>query len=459
MPVPTNVVRFHNALVEGQAGGAEQRLYYHPGVGTEEVFWIERVLAGTIGAGLARNVKSAYCWLAANYADGDQIFLLGFSRGAFTVRSVAGLISRQGLPRAPDWALVDAAYRDARRKLKRAVDEQKFRRPGIHFLGVWDTVGALGIPPEFDWLPLWFMFLQPRFHDTELSPIVTNAYHALAIDEMRRTFSPTLWTAKSPSNREVIQMWFAGVHSDVGGGYRETGLSDTALDWMIERAASAGAVFHAHMRAQIHGDDRGVLHDSRLGVFKSSFVQPRRLPNLFNPEAAGPVGEQVHLSVLNRIGRPPISQAPYRETFRLEPGETRTVPVYAREKWNRTGIFVEPGERYEFSAAGEWLHWFVRSGPKGPGLLAWLFPSNYFRRYWRAPWLSLAGAVADFVNPGQSGKIRPLETFAIGAGSLVDLDSAELRRPAGYLYLFANDREAAHELYRGAIQVKVKRVA
>lgn len=457
--MPTNVVRFHNALLEGEAGGAEQRRYYHPGIGTEEVLWLERVWAGMTGAGLSRNVKSAYRWLAANYEDGDEIFLLGFSRGAFTVRNLSGLISHQGLPRTPDWALVESAYRDSRRKTKREVDERLFRRPRIHFLGVWDTVGALGIPPEFDWLPLWLTFLQPRFHDTELSPAVTHAYHALAIDEMRRTFSPTLWTASSPSNREVIQMWFAGVHADVGGGYREIELSDITLEWMMDRAESAGAVFHDHMRIQVRGEYRGVLHDSRLGVFRNSFVQPRRLPNLFDPEETGPVGQQVHLSVLNRIGRPPISQAPYRETFRLDPGKTREVPVYAKEKWNWTGIFVEPGERYEFSASGEWMHWFVRSGPQGFGRLAWLFPSNHLRRYRDAPWLSLVGAVADFANPSQSGEIRPLETFPIGAGNRLQLDSDELRRPAGYLYLYANDREAAHELDRGSILVMVKRIA
>lgn len=457
--MPTNVVRFHNALVEGDAGGVDQRRYYHPGIGTEEVFFLERIWAGMTGAGLSRNVKSAYRWLAANYDDGDEIYLAGFSRGAFTVRSLSGLISRQGLPREDDWRLVESAYKDARRKIKREPDERHFRPARIHFLGVWDTVGALGIPPEFDWLPLWLAFLQPRFHDTELSPAVTHAYHALAVDEMRRTFSPTLWTRSSPQNKEVVQMWFAGVHADVGGGYRETGLSDVALDWMTGRAAAAGAAFRPDMLEQIRGDHRGVLHDSRQGAFKGAIAQPRRLPNLDDPQFTGPVGQQVHLSVLNRIARPPISQAPYYERLRLAPGAREIIPVYARDKWNWTGIYVQPGEAYEFSAAGEWMHWFVRSGPEGLGWRAWLFPLSLWRRYRRARWLSLVGAVADFANPDQSGRIRPLETFAIGAGTSVRLDTGAMGRIEGYLYLYANDREGGFALNRGSVQVTVRRTA
>ena len=464
VPVPTNVVRFYNSLVEGDIGGGiEQVRYYHPGIGTEEVFSIERIWAGMTGSGLARNVKSAYAWLSANYDSGDEIYLLGFSRGAFTARALSGMIASQGIPltttnaegvRDPNWPLVESAYQDGKRRHKRGQDDTRFAYPPIHFIGVWDTVGALGIPPDFPRLPLWFAFFQPRFHDTELAPTVTHAYHALALDEMRRTFSPTLWTRRAPTNEDVIQMWFSGVHADVGGGYRENGLSDVALRWMIERAQDLGVAFHPHMLVQIHEDPRGVLHDSRLGVFESAIAQPRRLPDLDSLAPAGPLGQQIHHSVYERQGRPPIVQAPYRDIVRLNPGDERSFTVYARDKWNWTGLYLEPLEEYEISARGEWLHWFVRTGPTGCNWLGWLMP----RRFWHAPWMSLVGAVANFANPDQQGQIQQLEMFPIGNTSRVVLDTNGVGALWGYLYFHANDWEGGFKVNRGSLRVTVKRV-
>lgn len=464
VPVPTNVVRFFNALVEGDDGhGIRQRRYYHPGIGTQEVLSLERIWAGMTGKGLADNVKSAYAWLSANYDAGDEIFLLGFSRGAFTARALSGLVGSQGVPvtqpdsegvREPDWDLIDEAYRAGQRRHKRDPQDPRFRFPRIHFLGVWDTVGALGIPPDFPRLPLLFAFLQPRFHDTELSPAVTHGYQALALDEMRRTFSPTLWTGTSPDNKEVIQMWFPGVHADVGGGYRETGISDITLQWMIERAAALGAVFHPHMLEQVRGDMRGVMHDSRLGVFEGALTQPRRIPNLDPAAPAGPFNQQIHYSAYERQGRPPIFQAPYREMARLQPGEERTFRVYARDKWNWTGLYVERGEEYEVRARGEWLHWFLRCSAAGIGGLGWLAP----RRFWGAPWMSLIGAVANFENPNQRGQIPDLESFAVRGVTLLLLDTGGLGRVSGYLYFHANDREGGFKVNRGSLQVTVRRL-
>jgi uncharacterized protein (DUF2235 family) len=464
VPVPTNVLRFYNSLVEGDVGGEiEQRLYYHPGIGTQEVLSIERIWAGMTGAGLTRNIKSAYAWLSANYDDGDEIYLLGFSRGAFTVRALSGLIASQGVPRStadssglrePDWTLIESAYKDCSKRHKRDAGDSRFAYPPVHFLGVWDTVGALGIPPDFPRLPLWFAYFQPRFHDTELSPTVTHAYHALALDEMRRTFSPTLWTKRSPTNKEVVQMWFAGVHADVGGGYRETGLSDTTLQWMIERAQGLGVQFHPHMLDQIHGDARGVLHDSRQGVFANAIAQPRRLPDLAPLEPDGPLGQQIHVSVQERQGRPPIVQAPYRDLARLNVGEERSFEVFAHEKWNWTGLYVNPVEEYEISARGEWMHWFVRSGPAGCGGPGWLMP----RRVWSKRWMALTGAIADFANPSQEGRIKALDSFSVGTGTRIDLGPEGIGPLWGYLYFYANDREGGFRVNRGSLRVTVRRV-
>ncbi len=470
VPVPTNVVRFYNALAEGDAKGVEQRRYYHPGIGTEQVSWFARIWAGMTGAGLAANVKSAYAWLSTNHEDGDEIYLVGFSRGAFTVRSLSGLVSSQGIPRSrvvdgaeePDWGLIEAAYKRGADGVKPSSPDERFRHPPIHFLGVWDTVGALGVPPEFDWLPAWFLRLQTRFHDTELAPAVANAYHALALDEMRRTFSPSLWTRRSSSNREVVQMWFAGVHADVGGGYRETGLSDITLRWMIDRAADLGAKFRDHMLEQIGGDARGVLHDSRLGAFRNAIAQPRRIPDLDEWLKDGPVGQAVHVSVQERRGRPPISKAPYRPTLRLEPGEARTFRVYAKDKWNDTGLYVYPAQEYEISAHGEWTHWFVewmnwfvKCGPKGSGGISWLFP----RRFWRARWMSLVAGIANFANPDAGGRIEGLDPIPIGERALVNTMSPGGSDPLwGYLYFYANVREGAFKVNRGSMRVTVRRI-
>jgi len=455
VPVPTNVVRFYNSLVDGKAAdGIEQRRYYHPGIGADTAFSIERLWAGMTGAGLARNIKSAYAWLSTAYEDGDEIYLLGFSRGAFTVRSLSGLVWSQGVPRALDWTLIERACHEASKRRPRPRDDGRFRFPPIHFLGVWDTVGALGIPADFPGLPLWLAFLQPRFHDTELSPNVAHAYQALALDEMRRTFSPTLWTRRDPANREVIQMWFAGMHADIGGGYQETGLSDIPLRWMIERARALGADFHAPMLEQIREDARGVLHDSRQGVFAAAIAQPRRIPDLDPAAPPGPLGQQVHASVIERQGRPPIFQAPYRPLLRLAPGESHPVQVYARDKWTWTGIYLEPMQEYEISARGEWMHWFVKTGPAGCTGLGWLVP----RRDWSAPWMSLMAAVANFANPDQEGQIRPLETFRIGEQARVMLDPTGVGAMVGYLYFYANDRESGFRVNRGSLHVTVTRL-
>ena len=479
VPVPTNVVRFYNALVEGfpkkdpgaVAKGSEdleapveQLRYYHPGVGTEELSYIDRIIAGMTGAGLTRNVKSAYAWLTTTYVPGDEIFLVGFSRGAFTARSLSGLIASQGIHLAPpnakgerevDWDLVDRAFDACSDLKKRDRTDTRFAYADIEFLGVWDTVGALGIPPDIPFLPPRLAFTQPRFHDTELSPNVRHAYHALALDEMRRTFSPTLWTASSPFNREILQMWFPGMHADVGGGYRETGLADISLEWMIERARLRGATFHRHMLEQIEGNARGVMHDSRLGLFSSAHAQPRRIPDLDPLAPPGPFGQQIHVSAFERQGRPPIFQAPYRELVKLDVGKPHTFTVVAREKWNWTGIYVEPGQEYEISARGEWMHKYEKSGPEGRTMLGRLM----LRRFLGAPWMALAGAIADFENPDQQGRIKDLPSFNVSKGLTLSLTTSGIGRRAGCLYFFANVRENQFKKNRGALRVTIKRLS
>jgi uncharacterized protein (DUF2235 family) len=265
LPADTNVYKFFKALRQS----ATQTPCYDDGVGADGTP-IDRLLGGAIGAELFGKIKDGYTAIARAYQDGDRIFLFGFSRGAYTVRSLAGMIAICGLPgpgRFTDAATEEAfaAYRAGvqRRPLLDAFAARYDSRDvSIAVLGVWDTVGALGIPGGV------FAGLDERlygFLDTSLHADVEAAYHALAIDERRRPFVPTLWTTFAPG-QEVEQVWFAGVHGDVGGGYAETGLSDITLGWMIAKAAAKGLAFDAAALARYvppqaaHALDR--MHDS-----------------------------------------------------------------------------------------------------------------------------------------------------------------------------------------------------
>jgi uncharacterized protein (DUF2235 family) len=245
---PTNVAKLALGLLAGAA--SEQELFYEAGVGTTAD---ERVLGGAFGYGLSRNVRNCYRFLAETYEQGDELYLFGFSRGAYTARSLAGLVRNCGILQKKHVEKVDQAfafYRDhSDRTHPRALAAEIFRKmyshpdDDIHFIGVWDTVGALGIPAG---LPGW-KELATRFwgfHDTQLSSHVRFAYHALAIDEQRHAFQPTLWTLDAPAAGQTVeQVWFAGVHSEIGGGSADPALSDIALLWMVEKAKACGLRF------------------------------------------------------------------------------------------------------------------------------------------------------------------------------------------------------------------------
>ncbi len=235
----------------GATGGVHQLVYYVSGVGAGS-YAADRLLGGAFGFGLFHNVIASYRFLAQNYEPGDEIFIVGFSRGAYTARSVAGMVGRVGL--LTKLALVEERLPAAVHLYQRkdppggafGASVEEFKHDHCHpakvsFLGVFDTVGALGVPG--------FMRHAPRFHDIQLSSQVLRARHAMAIDETRLKFAPTFWEApEEPSgapteDERVKQVWFEGAHSDVGGGYRETGLSDTSLLWMAREAHEAGLVF------------------------------------------------------------------------------------------------------------------------------------------------------------------------------------------------------------------------
>jgi uncharacterized protein (DUF2235 family) len=270
------------AVAAADANGMEQRIFYHRGVGTNRR---ERIRGGAFGLGLSRNVKEAYRFVVDNFEPGDELFLFGFSRGAFTARSTAGFIRNAGILRRDNIDKIDDAYSLYRSRTAhpRGIEARLFRstysvETRIHFIGVWDTVGALGVPLN------GFRRFNRRwqFHDTELSTTVDAAFHALAIDEKRRAFAPTIWKQQPTAVDQVLeQVWFAGVHCDVGGGYPDASLADIALMWLAARAQSCGLTFRSDAFPAVVRDDvpdalpvvqpdlMGPLHESRKGFYKA----------------------------------------------------------------------------------------------------------------------------------------------------------------------------------------------
>ena len=246
----TNVYKLYKAtLVAG-----DQIPFYDDGVGADGTP-IDRLLGGAFGTGLFQKVKDGYSKISQVYEKGDQIYIFGFSRGAYTARSIAGMIANCGLPTSnfSDQVVETAfqAYRDKddRAKILAGLNQScAMFNPQITMVGVWDTVGSLGIPSLLGVVdPILYGFL-----DTSLHPNIQNAYHALAIDERRIEFPATLWTSQPNPGQTLEQVWFTGVHCDVGGSYPDdpdgTALADITLAWMMDKAAALGVTFDADVQ-------------------------------------------------------------------------------------------------------------------------------------------------------------------------------------------------------------------
>ncbi|MGB7555309.1 MAG: DUF2235 domain-containing protein [Candidatus Korobacteraceae bacterium] len=238
----TNVYKIFKAM----NFSADQCPIYDDGVGSDGDTLL-RLLGGAFGDGLDKKISDGYTRISHLYEKGDQVFLFGFSRGAYTARSLAGMIAICGLPtqNVDDNLTTQAfqAYRQhdmAQRQKMLASLNQTYALDcaQIIMVGVWDTVGALGIPAIFGGIDTQ----RYGFLDTKLHPDVKNAYHAVSVDERRREFPATLWSAAAPG-QTIEQVYFTGVHCDVGGGYPETGLSDITLSWMMGKAAALGVEF------------------------------------------------------------------------------------------------------------------------------------------------------------------------------------------------------------------------
>lgn len=296
--VKTNVQKIYEAINSGTPE-VPQLKYYGQGVGTGFTLG-DMLLGGSTGLGIDANIMNAYKFLMWNYEPGDHIYLFGFSRGAYTVRSLAGFIRNCGIMRPSFLHLILEAYNlyrdrssithpdsDLMKSFKRTygINQQE---TFIHFIGVWDTVGALGIPLK------WFDILnrQYQFHDVTISSQIKYAYHALAVDEKRKTFTPTLWqlSPKAVEDGSQIseQVWFPGVHSNVGGGYADSGLSDIALQWMIDKAQNTGLEFDKDILTKIKPQSAGTLRNSSSGIFRLM----RKLVRTINSGVADVIDEE-----------------------------------------------------------------------------------------------------------------------------------------------------------------------
>ncbi len=291
--------------------GVQQLVFYDKGVGTGR---FDRLAGGAFGLGIKKKILDVYRFLMATYEPGDDLFFLGFSRGAYTVRSSFGLIRNCGLLK-PEFAhKLEDAYSLYRRRDDAshpdAVESELFRRsystePRAKFIGVWDTVGALGLPVGG---VLKFINKRWSFHDMTLSSWADNAYQALAIDEHRKPFQPAVWNRSTNANGQVLeQVWFAGVHSNVGGSYPSTGLSDITLLWMLDRAEACGLAINRDLVATVdkpQPDPFGKLYDSQTIWYKLA-----GLGDYLRTIGQGDM-ETVSGSAIERLNNPDCQYAP-----------------------------------------------------------------------------------------------------------------------------------------------------
>jgi uncharacterized protein (DUF2235 family) len=267
---PTNVLKLARAIKPIGSDGIPQQVFYDWGVGS----YYSRVRGGVTGKGLHKNIMDDYRYIVQNYKHGDEIFLFGFSRGAYTIRSLCGMINNCGIIKRPNASRIQEAFEIYKKRGsvnspsgKNAIN---FRKSYSHisrkieFAGVWDTVGAMGIPISF----LGLFDDRDEFYDTKIGRNVEIARHAMAIDEHRSDFEPTIWQHRP--NMDMKQVWFAGAHSDVGGSYEPDTdgslAADTPLSWLMSEAR--GLSTELHLKQNLKEKITASLHDSRRNFYR-----------------------------------------------------------------------------------------------------------------------------------------------------------------------------------------------
>jgi uncharacterized protein (DUF2235 family) len=354
----TNVWRFHHALKPLYG----KDCFYDRGVGS----FAADITGKAFGTGVDQNLRECYEFLVRRWEPGDRIFLFGFSRGAFTVRSLANFIDLVGLV-APTKKKVSVRnrkgpgrirkslqkinvqraydlYRLSRkqvfeREITKARDEIGLRECPVYCIGVWDTVGAIGLPARRNDPKA---HLKHRHHRTDLSPTVRYAFQALALDDERQVFWPDRFDAPGRPDQTVEEVWFAGMHSDVGGGYeKEKRMSNVALRWMASKMPATLGISRSTFPVQ-EADSKGPMHDSRTGAAKAYRRRVRR------PRP----GAKAHASVLDRIAGPLVAPSEtreprgvYRPRALVQKSDTRNASAF-RPQWDSRPDFGL-GEHFE----------------------------------------------------------------------------------------------------------------
>ena len=513
----TNVWKIREALIHDET----QVVWYDPGVATgtsqaaRAAASLER-FAGTVwlgplatalgmagrlrtaweamtGTGVAENILEAYTELAQQYQQGDRIYIFGFSRGAYTARALAGVVRSCGLLKASNFRYAPAvlslylARRGIRRKPSRVpvAEEFAWQDVPIEMLGVFDTVASLGTP-------LWGWWFRPRGvrnHGLNTNPMPNcrHVYHALAMDERRATFFPTLFWApdRKPSDwpETLEQVWFRGVHADVGGGYEETGISDITLGWMLERATRHGLTVRNGALTALRPDAMARLHDETARRPSWSWVGtwPRWAKVLDEPSSTG-AGISVHPSVFERA-RQVLAKTGRHDLHDLASGETVRFRAEATRQWDRTGLVIRGGCNVHYRL--KWISGAWRDsscppcGPIGnvdgerPGDPRWR--ARWRRRVRSAPWMTLCMTIAGPMRwPLRELPLRlafaylfrreprlllnqlaPLGSDLPSPGTSIAIHS---KRRTGLLYLFANDLWQTYGNNSGELVLELTRV-
>lgn len=494
IPAPTNVFKIFNAIADKDHDSlVEQKKYYNPGVGSSGGL-LGSVLGGAVGLGISRNIQSAYHWLANNYEEGDEVYIFGFSRGAFAARSLGGLLSRgllnlRSIPSIDSWKRVKKAYKGYRSKKGRIEDwadgDWEFFNLGqalpITFIGVWETVGALGVPDDLEFINFFEKKKNWSFHNIELNSNVKVARHAMAMDEKRSSFTICRWNNTKNNQSDLKEVWFPGVHSDVGGGYADCELSNAALLWMIEEVQKVGLWFKPGIQGQIQSNPLGVMHNS----FKGGFAKLRSRPRNIN--AMIPANETLfHESAIKRQEVSPIEHVPYHPTKVLAVGESYTVEIFADTRWNYTGIFLQENQNYTFASTGEWqdskdaCDWEgTEDGKLTPGdimratgsfvggfekvfkVMSKNESTDFLgtKRIEKLDWFTLVGCIANDSGAKKSVKNdgTPVvhQSVALASHKLTPL---KIKNP-GYLYCFPNDVWTLYGNNHGSVHLTVTRTA
>jgi uncharacterized protein (DUF2235 family) len=471
-----------SAICEHEARSAiDLQAFYLQGVGAHGRS--EGLLGGVFGVGLHDRVIDAFVLVSRAYTVGDKLWVFGFSRGAWAARSLAGLIVRAGLLEAVEanksdaWAKAEVLWFQS--KHEHGYDggkgfwKDRDDKP-IKLVGVWDTVGALGIP-FFNGLKSIDRFEKNIFDfaDCGLSALVEHGRHALAIDETRKDFEPTLWKDRE----NVVQVWFSGVHADVGGGYQRCGLSDIALTWMVDQVNGLNAGLNLDTAfSNLSCNALQDRHDeARKTMWKLRPRSPRILstdsllhPSVeerlagradYRPAALSGIPRLKHFYTGTPVEEKLLDQKDTLSATRLQEGATMPVTVFSNKWWNASGLEVKEGERYSIKATGKWKdkeYEATADGYPSPNVLLRQMEST--RRVKDANWFALIAAVhggedLEAKNPDTvnfvGGFFESLR-HSVGAmdedSQLVTIGSAgniTVNRN-GFLYLFANDTTFAY---------------